>query len=154
MFEAIYFDMDGTIADLYNVRGWLEKLHVEDESPYVEAAPMVDMAVLVDLLEKFHKLGIRTGVISWLAKNSSKTYDKKVRRAKKEWLDEHLPCVQELHFVKYGTTKKSAAKYKNSILVDDNEKVRKGWTGYATIDATKDILAELKKYLDIAERML
>lgn len=154
MFKAIYFDLDGTLADLYNVDEWLEKLQSRDASPYEEAAPMVNMQALNDLLEQFIKLGVTIGVISWLAKDSVSWYDKMVRNAKKTWLDEHLPVVQEIHFVKYGTTKKSAAKCKNSILVDDNEKVRKGWTGYATIDANKDILKELKKYLDIAERML
>lgn len=154
MFEAIYFDMDGTIADLYGVDGWLEKLRREDETPYYEAMPMVDVMALSDLLEKFARLGVVVGVISWLAMNSTKSYDAKVRQAKKAWLDKYLPQATECHFIKYGTTKKSAAKYKNSILVDDNAKVRKGWTGYATINANEDILKELKKYLDIAERML
>lgn len=154
MFEAIYFDMDGTIADLYSVDEWLTKLRNRDASPYEEAAPMVNMKALNDLLERFVKLGITIGVISWLSKDSVSWYDKMVRNAKKAWLDEHLPTVQEVHFIKYGTTKKSAAKHKDSILVDDNEKVRKGWTGYASIDANKDILKELRKYLDIAERMM
>ena len=26
MYKAIYFDMDGTIADLYGVNGWLDYL--------------------------------------------------------------------------------------------------------------------------------
>lgn len=154
MFDAIYFDMDGTIADLYNVENWLERLRANDETPYIEAEPLVNMQKLQDMLESFAMLSITIGVISWLAKNSNKTYDAKVRQAKKEWLNEHLPQATELHFIKYGTTKKKAAKCKNSILVDDNKKVRQGWTGYATIDATKDILKELKKYLDIAEKML
>ena len=76
-----------------------------------------------------------------------------VRNAKRAWLEEYLPVATEIHFIAYGTTKKSAAKRKNAILVDDNDKVRKGWTGYATIDAKGDILADLKKYLDMLERM-
>lgn len=154
MFDAIYFDMDGTIADLYGVENWLERLRASDETPYIEAEPLVNMQKLQDMLESFAMLGITIGVISWLAKGSNKSYDKKVRTAKKQWLETHLPQATECHFIKYGRTKKSAAHCKNSILVDDNEKVRQGWTGYATIDATKDILKELKKYLDIAERML
>ena len=32
--KMICFDMDGTIADLYAVPGWLEKLRAEDATPY------------------------------------------------------------------------------------------------------------------------
>lgn len=151
MFEAIYFDMDGTIADLYNVDEWLNRLRVEDETPYLEASPMYDLQALEDILTRFEYSGIHIGVISWLAMNSTKEYDKKVRSAKNQWLDKYLPQIKERHFIKYGSTKKSAAKYKNSILVDDNAKVRNGWTGYTTIDATKNILHELKKYLHMIE---
>ena len=34
---TIYFDMDGTIANLYAVENWLPKLRNKDESPYAEA---------------------------------------------------------------------------------------------------------------------
>ena len=37
MTNAIYFDMDGTIADLYGFDGWLDYLHAEDVKPYAEA---------------------------------------------------------------------------------------------------------------------
>ena len=43
---TIYFDMDGTIADLYNVENWLPKLRAEDASPYIEAEIMVDASEL------------------------------------------------------------------------------------------------------------
>lgn len=146
--EAIYFDMDGTIADLYGVPNWLDKLHNEDASPYQDAKPLVDMRQLNDLCNQLISLGITIGIISWLSMGSTKEYDKQVRKAKKEWIQKHLPCVQEIHLIKYGSTKRKAARYKNSILVDDNAKVRKGWNGHSTIDATKNILKELQKVLD------
>ena len=34
MVKAIYFDMDGTIADLYAVDGWLADLRSENVRPY------------------------------------------------------------------------------------------------------------------------
>ena len=43
MKKMICFDMDGTIADLYNVPNWLPKLRAEDASPYEDAAPIYDM---------------------------------------------------------------------------------------------------------------
>jgi hypothetical protein len=38
--------------------------------------------------------------------------------------------------VKYGTPKHTVAKIKNSILVDDDSKVRKMWRNGEVIDAT------------------
>ena len=32
--NAIYFDMDGTIADLYNQPNWLKRLREFDPKPY------------------------------------------------------------------------------------------------------------------------
>lgn len=153
MFEAIYFDMDGTIADLYSVNEWETKLNSQDATPYSEAQPIVNMEELTKICNEFAQLGITIGIISWLAKNSNKQYDKEVRQAKKEWLNKYFPIVQEIHFIKYGTTKLKSAKIKKSILVDDNKKVRDGWHGFSTIDATKNILDILKKYLDIVKAM-
>ena len=101
---TIYFDMDGTIANLYGVENWLEKLRAEDVSPYVEAEPLVDMRELSRLLNDLQLSGVNLGIISWLSKDATKEYDKMVRRAKREWLMENLPAVEwdEIHLVKYG----------------------------------------------------
>jgi hypothetical protein len=58
--------------------------------------------------------------------------------------------ADEIHIVKYGTTKANCTRHHGGfqILVDDNEKVRKGWTLGDTIDANENILKELKKLLD------
>lgn len=146
--KAIYFDMDQTIADLAGVPNWLEKLHAEDVSPYVEAAPMYDMAQLDQLMREFINLGFVIGVISWSAMGGSKEYNKETRAAKKMWIEQNLPCVSEFHVVAYGTPKHQVRNIKNSILVDDNEKVRNAWHGM-TVDANKNILVELKNLLDL-----
>lgn len=154
MKRAIYFDMDGTIADLYNYPNWLEKLRNSDVSPYAEALPLVDMDALNELMEKFIALGFVIGVISWSAMNGSKEYNKATRTAKKRWIKDNLPCVSEFHVVKYGTSKHTVAKIKGSILVDDNADVRKAWENYTeenyTIDAsdTVKMLETLQKVLD------
>lgn len=147
MTQAIYFDMDGTVANLYAVEQWEPKLRASDPSPYREAVPVVDMTVLANLCHQLMQAGITIGVISWLAMDSTKEYDCQVREAKRAWLKQWMPYVQEVHLIKYGRTKKSAARIKDAILVDDNAKVRAGWSG-VTIDATQDILKELKKVLD------
>ena len=128
--KTIYFDMDGTIADLYAVDGWLDSLLAHDESPYIKAEPMVDMKKLSRVLRELQEKGIRVGVISWLAKGSTKEYNAKVRKAKRQWLAEHLDIeLDELHLVKYGYSKRKTAQDKKSLLFDDNKEVIQEWQG-------------------------
>lgn len=148
MNKVIAWDMDGTLADLYGVDNWLDKLHKEDASPYIEARPLVDIEALTATLKALKAAGYALAVVSWLAAGSSKQYDKDVRQAKREWLDKYFPNVfDEVHLVKYGTTKRQVVRrYDEAVLVDDNAKVRKGFRGQ-TIDAsnTKSMMQELEK---------
>lgn len=147
MCKAIYLDLDGTISDLYAVQDWESKLRAYDPSPYSEAKPMYNMRVLNTILEEIAAKGITIGVISWLAMGSTKEYDKQVRKAKKDWIAQYLPVVTEIHLIKYGYSKKKAAKIKDSILIDDNADVRAAWKG-DTVDATENILHTLIKILE------
>lgn len=147
--KALVFDMDGTIADLYGVEGWLEDLQAENPRPYIEAKPIYNMLVLNELLKIFQDMGWKIIVTSWLAKNSTKEYDEKVRAAKRNWLAENGFPADEIHIVKYGTTKADCTrKYGGfQILVDDNKGVRDGWSLGKTIDANSNIIAELVELL-------
>lgn len=129
----ICFDMDGTIANLYGVKNWLEMLINHDETPYKNATVLVNMNVLARMLNKLQKKGYQIGIISWLAKNSNDDYDTKVTKAKREWLTKHLHSVQFdfIEIVKYGTPKSFVAKTKNDILFDDEISNRIEWTGKA-----------------------
>lgn len=133
MTTTIFFDMDGTIADLYGVENWLDYLIASDTLPYEIAKPLIRLNALARVLNRLQKQGYKVGVISWLAKNSNTAYDEKVTRAKKEWLKKHLASVNfdEIHIVKYGTPKQTFAKTENDILFDDEEKNRNDWTGKA-----------------------
>lgn len=142
MTQAIYFDMDGTIADLYGVDGWLDDLHNEDVRPYVVAAPLVDMDKLNTICVTLQAMGVVIGVISWSAKGGSKEYNAEVRKVKREWIKTYLPCVTEFHVVKYGTPKHRVRKIDNSILIDDCAEVRDAWDGL-TINAAKDFVKVL-----------
>lgn len=144
MVKAVYFDMDGTIANLYGVDGWLDALHNEDVSPYAVAAPLVDMDKLNAICAALQAVGIVIGVISWSAKGGSKEYNAEVRKVKREWIKTYLPCVTEFHVVKYGTPKHRVRKIDNSILIDDCAEVRDAWDGL-TINAAKDFV----KVLDV-----
>ena len=133
MTTTIFFDMDGTIADLYGVKNWLDYLIASDALPYEIAKPLIRLNALARILNRLQKQGYKVGVISWLAKNSNTDYDEKVTKAKKEWLKKHLASVNfdEIHIVKYGTPKQTFAKTENDILFDDEEKNRNNWTGKA-----------------------
>lgn len=130
MKKVIVFDMDGTIADLYGVEGWLDYLMDEDATPYRIAAPLVDMEALRDILNDLRKMGWIVAVTSWLSKGSTPDYDVEVRSAKCEWLARYNFPADEVHLVKYGTTKANCTRSYGAgmqILFDDNAKVRAGW---------------------------
>lgn len=126
MEKKIYFDCDGTFVDLYGVENWLDYLINSNPYPYMVARPLVNLSHMARLIHKAQKEGYKVGIISWLSKSGSEEYDRLVTTAKNEWLKRHLPSVtfDEIHIVKYGTSKASLGK---GILFDDEEKNRKEW---------------------------
>ena len=150
--RMVCFDMDGTIADLYGVNGWLENLRNYNARPYREAAPMWDMAELADTLMALQEVGIEIRIVTWLAKDSTPTYSEEVRVAKREWLEAYGFPFDNFHGVRYGATKadsvrKYLAEDETAILIDDNAKVRKGWHLGDTIDPTEEDIIEILKGL-------
>lgn len=145
MNKTLVFDMDGTIADLYGVENWLSDLRSENPRPYAIAKPLYDMEGLNILLNTFKNLGWRVVVTTWLAKGSSKEYDRLVREAKLAWLEKYNFPYDEIHLVKYGTTKANCTRNIGGfqVLVDDNENVRKGWRLGDTINANENIIEKL-----------
>ena len=150
--RTIVFDMDGTIADFYGVDGWLDYLKAENTTPYEVAKPLYKMDYLNALLVLLKTQGWKIVVTTWLAKNGSKEYNDRTRKAKLEWLARHNFPYDEIHLVKYGTTKANCTRKIGGyqVLVDDNENVRKGWTLGHTINANNDITKELKKLVNFA----
>ena len=143
--KVLVFDMDGTIADLYGVQGWLEDLRMENPRPYQIAKPMYDMDILNTILGMLKAQGWKIAVTTWLAKESTEYYKALVRQAKIEWLDIREFPYDEIHLVQYGTTKANCTRKLGGyqVLVDDNEKVRNGWTLGDTIDANENIIEKL-----------
>ena len=133
MKNAIYFDMDGTIANLYGVENWLDYLIASDPTPYAIAKPLVNMNRLARLLNRLQAEGYHIGIVSWLSKNSTETYDNAVTLAKIRWLDRHLHSVHwdEIKIVPYGTPKQNVVEVVGGILFDDESRNRENWTGTA-----------------------
>ena len=127
MTKEIWFDMDGTIADLYAVEDWLDYIKSENVYPYANAETMLNFSLLARLLNRLQAQGWKIGIISWTAKNGSEMYNLAVEVAKREWLAKHLPSVEwdEIKVVRYGTSKWNTCKH--GILFDDEEKNRKAW---------------------------
>ena len=146
MKKMLVFDMDGTIANLYGVENWLADLRAEKTRPYEIAEPLYDMTELTELLHNLQKLGWLIVVTTWLAKGATKEYNKAVTKAKKEWLAKYNFPYDEIHCVKYGTTKANCTRNKADfqILFDDNKKIRDGWTLGTTVNAQYDITNFLK----------
>ena len=135
--------MDGTIADLYGVEGWLDYLLSGDPFPYANAKPLVNMQRLARRLNRLQSAGCEICVISWLSKTSTAEYDELVTKAKLAWLAKHLASVRfdEVHIVAYGTPKHTLG---NGILFDDEEKNREGWgEGAYTPEDIFEVLSSL-----------
>lgn len=150
MNKTIVFDMDNTINRFYDVNGWLEDLHNEDVRPYVVCEPKYDMEVLNAILITLKSQGWRIAVTTWLAMNSSVEFENETRKAKLEWLAKYNFPYDEIHLIRYGRTKADATRHLSGyqILVDDNAKIRQGWSLGSTIDANENILGALVALLD------
>ena len=155
MKKVLIFDMDGTIADLYGVEGWLEMLRAENPIPYEIAEPMVDMDKLSTVLNELSTLGWTIAVTSWLSMNSTQAYKNMVRRAKREWLIKMGLPIEEMHFVQYGTPKQKCTKGDIQILLDDSAEVRESFhnsdKGRIAVNPTEiDIINFLEKLIEKA----
>lgn len=151
MTATIFFDMDGTIADLYGVDNWLDYLIASDTLPYAIAKPLLKLNSLARILNRLQREGYRIGIISWLSKSGTEEYNNAVTETKKNWLKKHLASVHfdEINIVKYGTPKQMFARTENDILFDDEEKNRNNWTGKAfDVNAILEILKGCKNPLD------
>ena len=125
---TVWFDMDGTIADLYGGNGWLEDLKDERVRPYEIARPLIDTAKLITILAKLQHRNIKVGIISWTARNGSDSYNFEVKKSKKQWLLRNFPefSFDKVIIVPYGTNKSQFAA-DGDILFDDEEGNRNIW---------------------------
>ncbi len=125
--KKIYLDMDGTIANLYEQKNWLERLQKEDTTIFLECQPLISQKELFRLFPPNYYEII---VLSMTPYNCSKDYHKQVIEQKNQWLDLYFPLIKKRIYKKYGNNKN----LKNSdkaILIDDNETIRNNFRGVA-----------------------
>jgi hypothetical protein len=133
MTKAIYFDMDGTIANFYGVPNWLDFLMASDPYPYKAAQPLLNMSSLARLLNRLQADGWHIGIVSWLSKSGTAEFNEVVTATKVEWLNRHLHSVNwnEVVIVPYGTPKQEVVQFATGILFDDETPNRNNWIGTA-----------------------
>lgn len=133
--KNIYFDMDGTIADLYGVPNWLDDLIAENIRPYVEARPLVNLQALARVLNRLTAEGYTINIISWTSRGGSAEYNEAVKQAKLKWIKKHLSSVQfaSIAIIPYGTPKQTIGQ---GILFDDEKPNREAW-GNGAYDETE-----------------
>ena len=151
--KKIYFDMDGTVADLYGEKNWLDNLRNERKGSFINLRPLVDMNELAMVCHQLMNLGYSFGVITWLPMSASYEFERVCEEEKRAWVEEFMPWVSEFYAQSYGVPKQYAPSKRAAemILVDDNAEVRAMWNTEvqrSSIDATQDIIKELRKLLD------
>lgn len=151
--KKIYFDMDGTVADLYGEKNWLNNLRNEREGSFINLRPLVDMNELAMVCHQLMNLGYSFGVITWLPMGASYEFERVCEEEKRAWVEEFMPWVSEFYAQSYGVPKQYAPSKRAAemILIDDNAEVRAMWNTEvqrSSIDATQDIIKELRKLLD------
>lgn len=123
----VYLDMDGTIADLYNEKNWLEDLIASKTRPFDNAKPMTTEEVLY---KHFPKDKFNIKILSMTPKNATKEYCDEVEKAKDAWLDKYFPSLKNRIYLPYGNNK-NLKNSKNAILVDDSTPIRESYRGLA-----------------------
>lgn len=135
--KTLFFDMDGTLAALFFVKGFSEMLKNEDSTPYEVARPLYKIDDMKEVITALKNNGWRIGIISYTGNECSQEFVEKTIEVKKAWLEKYFPYADEIHIVKPEISKTEFANSAEDILVDDSTKNRTEWeqTGRTAINA-------------------
>lgn len=132
--STIYFDMDGTLAGLFFVKGFSEMLNSGNMEPYKNARPLFNVEEMNGVIEKLVNKGYSIGIISY----ADEQYIKEATKEKIKWLQNYFPFADKdkIHIVTKAIAKSSFYN-DNDILVDDAKANRTEWEnkGGKTINA-------------------
>lgn len=157
MAKQIWFDMDGTIAELYKVKDWLKYFELQDRDIYSICLPRNKFQEINETIEALAESGWEVGVITWASRTLDPDEPQEdynlIYENKLNWLCKYFPAlVLHGHFycIPYGMDKTEMVHDTGDViyLVDDNKEVRKQWRSkgehYRTINASRSFLRELQ----------
>ena len=138
MKKIVYFDMDGTLADLYGVANVFKRLDTLDANVYSEAKPI---DTYINMLKEFHNMGYKVVILSCLGMISDKQFDRDTVRNKGLWLDKYVgrEYIDERIYIP-NTKHKEQYIRDYGILVDDDDRVLMNWN-YDRIKAINNNVA-------------
>lgn len=138
MSNIVFFDMDGTIVDLYGVENVFKRLDNGDATPYAEAKSIPNM---VNTLREYQSSGKKIVIITALGRHpenpsyDTNKMDEETIINKKKWLIDNGIVVDGFHAVPYGTDKYEVAireygsEGAEGTIVDDDDRVLNKWFG-------------------------
>lgn len=135
MSTKIFFDLDGTLFDLYGKSEWLERLQNEDPTVF-EGDGMtkgflssIDLVNLFEVANMLAEKGVQFEVITWLPMGASPEYEFACDLIKRKWVKENLPFITKVTCLSYGIPKQNGIEKRAAqmFLVDDNEEICKMW---------------------------
>lgn len=131
---TIFFDMDGTLAGLFFVKGFSAMLAEGNMTPYIEAKPLFNTEEMASVISALIAKGYEIGIISY-ADEANLTA---ATTAKKAWLAKFFPFASEKNVhICTKSTAKTAFMTAGDILVDDAKANREAWEamGGTTVNA-------------------
>lgn len=139
--KTIYFDMDGTLAGLFFVKGFSEMLDTGDMTPYAVARPLYDITEMDVVIKGLISKGYDIGIISYAdIKNLEPA-----AAAKKEWLNRYFPyAIPEKIHITTKETSKASYYCEGDILVDDAKANREAWEAVGGIAINAYFRAKIK----------
>ena len=153
--NTIWFDMDGTIYELYRIPNWLERVREMDASVFSDGFPRNEYERIDIAVEALIEQGWQVGVITWAPKGATMEEVNEVGEVKFDWLCRYFPALSNGHFacIPYGESKAQFLEemgdgYEVNYLVDDNKEVRHEWRSHGenfkTINASRAYVRELE----------
>lgn len=124
MKKTIYFDMDGTLAGLFFIKGFKEMLDAGDMTPYAAARPLYNMVEMDAVIKALKYKGYEIGIISYVSEKNLED----AAAAKKEWLRNNFPyaSTENIHIITKAISKANYCQ-NGDILVDDARANREEW---------------------------
>ena len=129
MTTKIYFDLDNTVYDLYNIENWEPKLCAEDADVFKEGNFIGDYTRFIAACTELIKKGVQFGVITWLPMQATEEYERECAEVKREWVKKFMPFVTEFTAQTYGIPKQNSIikRAKRMYLLDDNAEICEMW---------------------------